>query len=356
MAYAPAYLRAQSFSDWQIANPNVVFNGVDLDSEFNRIKATTDKLRSNLALIQRADGTLGMQVVGVDQLSTAVVNLIGQYQPKGNWATASVYAVRDLVGQGGASYVCAAAHTSGTFNTDLAAGKWVAISQASGTIAAGAVSYTPSGDIAATDVQDAIDELEAEKQPLALNLTEMAALTGAADRIPFFSDASNLSLLPVTAIGKTLLNLADKAAGRAAIDAVTSPATPTENTLVAWDAGTRTAKSVPAGSTIGHVLTHVGPGMLPVFQAITFPPSSGEANDGVNVGTGGKNVFKTKSGVNLQFRQLKPGAVSFTRAAGDAGQPIIALNSGTLTFTENADDITVTLNINYTSDIIGGGP
>jgi hypothetical protein len=40
------------------------------------------------------------------------------------WVTSHAYAVGDLVNTGGSKYLCAIAHTSGTFATDLAAGKW----------------------------------------------------------------------------------------------------------------------------------------------------------------------------------------------------------------------------------------
>lgn len=43
---------------------------------------------------------------------------------KGPWVTATAYAPSDIVSQGGASYVCIVAHTSGTFATDLSAAKW----------------------------------------------------------------------------------------------------------------------------------------------------------------------------------------------------------------------------------------
>lgn len=43
---------------------------------------------------------------------------------RGNWATGTAYAAADLVSTGGAFYVCATPHTSGTFADDLAAGKW----------------------------------------------------------------------------------------------------------------------------------------------------------------------------------------------------------------------------------------
>lgn len=43
---------------------------------------------------------------------------------KGAWLTGTPYAPSDLVETGGSSYVCIVPHTSGTFATDLAAGKW----------------------------------------------------------------------------------------------------------------------------------------------------------------------------------------------------------------------------------------
>ena len=41
------------------------------------------------------------------------------------WVTATNYVTRDMVKQSGMTYVCQADHTSGTFATDLATGKWV---------------------------------------------------------------------------------------------------------------------------------------------------------------------------------------------------------------------------------------
>jgi hypothetical protein len=45
-----------------------------------------------------------------------------------SWATASVYAVNDLVIESNKIYKCLIAHTSGTFATDLAASRWVEVS------------------------------------------------------------------------------------------------------------------------------------------------------------------------------------------------------------------------------------
>ena len=102
----------------------------------------------------------------------------------------------------------------------------------------------------------------------------------------------------------------------------------------------------------GQILYSGGAGADPSWGAP--PASTGETNTASNVGTGA-GVWKDKSGVDLRFRKIKAGTVSFTRAAGDAGQAITAFNSGTITITEGTNDITVDLNINYTSASAGGG-
>jgi hypothetical protein len=349
MTHPTPYVPTTGFASWQVSHPNVVFNGVDLDGEFNALKVTTDQTIRNLKLIQRADGALGDKVVGVDQLATAVLNLIGMYQPKGNWTTTFAYKVRDVVTNGGVTYLCAADHTAGTFATDLAAGKWVALTQDTsiGAIAAGSVSVTPAGAIASSDVQAALVELDAEKQPLAANLTAFAGLAGAANKLPFFSGVSNLSLADFSAIGQAFVAAVDAAAVRAIIGAVTGPTSPPANSLAFWDSGTSTLKAALAGGTVGHVLTATGSGNLPSYQAITFPPSVGEVNTLEVVGIGVSPVL-AKVGAALRVRGFKTGAITFTRTSGDPGQPIIGLSTASITPSLNgSDSIVFDIAVNY---------
>lgn len=49
------------------------------------------------------------------------------YSTPAAWATGTAYAIGDLRTNGGTTYYCTTAHTSGTFATDLAAGKWYAL-------------------------------------------------------------------------------------------------------------------------------------------------------------------------------------------------------------------------------------
>lgn len=48
---------------------------------------------------------------------------------KGNWATATLYGLNSLVKYGASSYICTIPHTSGTFATDIGAGRWVVFNQ-----------------------------------------------------------------------------------------------------------------------------------------------------------------------------------------------------------------------------------
>lgn len=137
-----------------------------LDSLFSALKSTTDQICDNLALIQRDDGNLLDGVVKLHTLSAAVLLLIGSggftIPATGvAWGTARAYAAKDLVTQGTGTYVCAVTHTSGVFATDLAAGKWVSIFDTA-SYTAGGVSFTPTGTIAATNVQSAVAEVASE--------------------------------------------------------------------------------------------------------------------------------------------------------------------------------------------------
>lgn len=63
----------------------------------------------------------------VETLPHFMADLTARYMAlslKGDWQTSTLYAVKDLVFSGGVTYICLVAHTSGTFSTDAASGKW----------------------------------------------------------------------------------------------------------------------------------------------------------------------------------------------------------------------------------------
>lgn len=161
MAQPTAFNKTRNFTDWQASNPGTVYSGADLDNEFDDIETTLDETLDNLAIIQRDDGNLANQSVHPDAFSAAALVLIAaDWTPRSLWITSTAYVVGDVVEEsGGGSYVCAVAHTSGTFATDHTAGKWIVISAGN---SAADIAVTPAGALAATDVQAALEELDSD--------------------------------------------------------------------------------------------------------------------------------------------------------------------------------------------------
>lgn len=166
MSQPTPYNRLYNLTEYATANPGATYNPAQHDAELNGIETTLDGLCANIAQIQRDDGKLANASVHPDSLSTATKALIAStWLPRGLWATTTAYAVGDVIDKDGVGYVCGEAHTSGTFSTDYADGKWVSLGvQAT---AASAVAFTPAGSISSSTVQTAIEELDSEKAPKA---------------------------------------------------------------------------------------------------------------------------------------------------------------------------------------------
>ncbi len=90
---------------------------------------------------------------------------------------------------------------------------------ANGDYNAGQITNTPAGNISATTVQAALNELDSEKQPLDTDLTAIAALVTAANKLPYATGAGTWALADFTSFGRTLAAAADNVAGRAALSA-----------------------------------------------------------------------------------------------------------------------------------------
>jgi hypothetical protein len=117
------------------------------------------------------------------------------------------------------------------------------------------VSNTPAGNIAATTAQAAINELDAEKQPLDADLTCFAALTSAADKIAYFTGAGTCAVTDFSSAIRTLITTPSSANLRAMMsdEVGTGPlvflGTPADDSLAVGDSTTGTTwRALPTTS------------------------------------------------------------------------------------------------------------
>lgn len=152
MSQPTPYNKTTNFTAYAAANPNATYPPALLDTELDHIETTLDAICTNLVLIQRDDGALKNALVTLDSLSSNVLNFMqgsnSTWVLRGAWLTATAYAKYDVVVQSSNTYVCATANTSGTFATDLAAGKWILI--ATFTVADDSVSTAKIQNLAVT--------------------------------------------------------------------------------------------------------------------------------------------------------------------------------------------------------------
>lgn len=273
MSAAPSrYDRVTSFFSYEVSYPSKPKSGAELDAEFNAVALSLNQTIARLGEIQRDDGKLANGSVHLDALSDGVYVVLGSgFTPRGAWVTATSYAPKDLISQSGVPYVAVSAHVSSTFATDLAAGRWQAISV---TPTAAQIVVTPAGNIASTNVQAALQELDGDigtRQPANDNLSQLAGLAGVADRVPYFTGSGLMSLATFTAAGRTLAGAADAAAQRVALGV---------------DAGTAANKYVQLD----------GSGRLPAV--------SGELLTNITVADGSITETKLASTLNLSAKTL----------------------------------------------------
>ena len=156
MAQPTPYEIIQDFSQDEansVAGRSTVLTAA-LDAELANIQTTITETLYNLALIQRDDGLIANDSVGIDQLKKEIsigINAVS------NWAAITVYKLRSSVWESNALYYCIVDHTSGVFADDLAAGKWSLVMDLNPMLVAAQTSADNSANSATSSANSATD-------------------------------------------------------------------------------------------------------------------------------------------------------------------------------------------------------
>lgn len=188
-------------------------NTVSLDgSTPNTMTGDLDMGTQDIINVKDIEMTGNLVVSGVNFVPTSATTVPDW---EGAWVTATAYAANDLVREDGNVYICLAGHTSGTFATDLSNSLWELFAQkgsaGAGTgdmLAANNLSDVSNTDTALTNLgggskgiaifkdttSDAVrTEISAQQQNDILD--DLAGLTQAANKIPYFDSSTTASTL-----------------------------------------------------------------------------------------------------------------------------------------------------------------
>jgi microcystin-dependent protein len=112
---------ATSYSGAEQALGDGSLPGQELDVDFAAVRASITSAIEFLKGITRSDGKLANGIVTQESLAAELI--IGFDTPT-IWATGTDYTTSSLVFEGVKLYIALVGHTSGTFATDLASGRW----------------------------------------------------------------------------------------------------------------------------------------------------------------------------------------------------------------------------------------
>lgn len=244
----------------------------------------------------------------------------------------------------------AAAASSAATAVDAAedAEYWAGQAQAiaGGATIAATVTVTPAGSIAATDVQAALEELDAEKQPLDATLTALAGVSTAANKLIYATGSDTFATTDITSTARTFLAANSQSAEREALglgSAATRNVGTGANNVVALDS----AGILPAlnGSQLTGILAGnsiVGMQVFNTAGTFTYTPTEG-ATKALVIITGGGGSGRSGSSTSAAIASGGgAGATAFAFVTSLASVPIVVGAGG-------AAQTTVSSNGNYGS-------
>jgi hypothetical protein len=135
-------------------------------------------------------------------------------------------------------------------------------------LASSAISFTPTGNIAATTVSAALAELDTEKQPIDATLTALAGVSTAADKLIYATGSDTFTTTDLTSFARTLLDDASAAAARTTLGTVIGTDVQAYNALLASISGVSVVSGdILYGSGSGTV-TRLGIGTADQFLRV----------------------------------------------------------------------------------------
>ena len=237
MATKPTVSTVSSDAKWTTTTINAAFTA--LKDAFANVLGTDGTSGSNNTMTGDLDmdgntirnATFDGDIVGLDW--------------QGAWTTATDYAVNDLIFDTDTSYICVEDHTSGTFATDLSAGKWEVF--ASGGASVTAYMETVLDDATASDARTTLGvAIGTDVQAYDAVLDDLSGISFVTGDVLYYNGSNLVRLAKGTAFQGLVMNSGATAPSwiseqRVVQEAYTSDGTVATGTTVFSDSPTSTS-------------------------------------------------------------------------------------------------------------------
>ena len=215
----------------------------------------TDWVNNNPFNMDILEIDLDRAIMLIQEVETNIDEVLSTSEWKGDWATGTYYALRDIaVGPDNNYYFCTEAHTADVFATDLAAGKWALYINVTNLLA---IQTACEAAQTAAEVAQAAAELAETGAETAQTAAELAETNSAASAVTSASEASDSAASALAASGSatTASNAASSASADAVATAADLVATNQDTIDTAADVVTTTADAAAASTSASNAST-----------------------------------------------------------------------------------------------------